>query len=195
MISREGGHLLNFHDGVVQWQNRVLSLRHWNPDDQWPDVSTENLLQTNKDWLTPYLQNVRKTEDLKKIDLENALHYHLSVEQQQMLDRLAPQKLQVPSGSAIKLIYQANGEAPVLAVRMQEIFGMDDSPTINNGRTNVLLHLLSPGFKPVQITSDLKSFWNNAYFEVKKELKRRYPKHAWPDDPWTAEALRGIKRK
>ncbi len=194
-ISREGGHLLNFHDGVVQWQNRVLSLRHWNPEDQWPDVSTENLLQTNKDWLTPYLQNVRKTEDLKKTDLENALHYHLSIEQQQMLDQLAPQKLQVPSGSAIKLAYQANGEPPILAVRLQEVFGMDNTPRINNGRKNVVMHLLSPGFKPVQITSDLKSFWNNAYFEVKKELKRRYPKHAWPDDPWTAEALRGIKRK
>ncbi|MEL7587173.1 MAG: ATP-dependent helicase HrpB [Prolixibacteraceae bacterium] len=194
-IGREGRHLLNFHDGVVQWQNRVLSLRHWNPNDQWPDVSAENLLKTNRDWLTPYLQNVRKTEDLKKIDLEEALHNHLSIGQQQMLDRLAPQKLQVPSGSAITLIYQANGEAPVLAVRLQEIFGMGDTPTINNGRTDVLMHLLSPGFKPVQITSDLKSFWNNAYFEVKKELKRRYPKHAWPDDPWTAEALRGIKRK
>lgn len=194
-ISKEGKHLLNFDEQVTQWQNRVLSLRHWNPEAQWPDVSTENLLQTNQNWLTPYLQNVRKTEDLKKIDLENALHYHLSQEQQQMLDKLAPQKLKVPSGSAIKLSYQSNGEAPVLAVRLQEVFGMEDTPKVNNGQVNVLMHLLSPGFKPVQITSDLKSFWNNAYFEVKKELKRRYPKHAWPDDPWTAEALRGVKRR
>jgi ATP-dependent helicase HrpB len=92
----------------------------------------------------------------------------------------------VPSGSKIKLEYFPNGNVPVLAVRLQEVFGLADTPRINNGKVPVLMHLLSPGYKPVQVTSDLKSFWSTTYFEVKKELKRRYPKHAWPDDPWNA---------
>lgn len=101
----------------------------------------------------------------------------------------------MPSGSEITLEYQKDGAPPILAVRLQEVFGLADTPHINDGRTPVLMHLLSPGFKPVQVTSDLKSFWDSTYFEVKKELKRRYPKHAWPEDPWTAEAVKGVKRK
>ncbi|WP_372772433.1 ATP-dependent helicase HrpB [Mangrovibacterium sp.] len=194
-LKKEGEQLLNFSDDVIQWQNRVLSLRKWCPDLSWPDVSTQALLQTNEEWISPYLQGIRKADDLKKIDLATILHYHLSPGQQDLLNRLAPSKITVPSGSVIKLDYQANGMPPVLAVRLQEVFGMADTPTVNNGRVNVLMHLLSPGFRPVQVTSDLRSFWNSTYFEVKKELKRRYPKHAWPDDPWTEEAVRGVKRK
>ncbi|MEQ9231553.1 MAG: ATP-dependent helicase C-terminal domain-containing protein, partial [Cyclobacteriaceae bacterium] len=87
------------------------------------------------------------------------------------------------------------GEPPVLAARIQELFGQAETPTVNEGKIEVLIHLLSPGYKPVQVTTDLKNFWNDTYFEVRKELKRRYPKHAWPDDPWTAEAVRGVKRR
>ncbi|HYG52055.1 MAG TPA: ATP-dependent helicase C-terminal domain-containing protein, partial [Flavobacteriales bacterium] len=101
----------------------------------------------------------------------------------------APAKIEVPSGSKIRIEYFANGSTPVLAVRLQEVFGLTDTPRINNGKTALVLHLLSPGYKPVQITGDLKSFWSNAYFETKKELQRRYPKHSWPDDPWTAPAV------
>jgi ATP-dependent helicase HrpB len=193
-IKSEGAHLLNFDERVEQWQNRVLSLRKWNPQDGWPDVSTPTLLMTNKDWLMPYLNQVKKPEDLKKIDLVEVLQHHLSWEKQQELDRLAPVKIKVPSGSEIKIQYLPNGEPPVMAVRLQEVFGLADTPQINGEKTGLVLHLLSPGFKPVQITADLRSFWNNTYFEVKKELKRRYPKHSWPDDPWTAEAIRGVKR-
>ena len=103
-----------------------------------------------------------------------------------MLDELAPERIQVPTGSKIRIEYQPNGEVPVLPVRLQEIFGWQDTPTVNKGKINLLMHLLSPGFKPVQITGDLRSFWRNAYFEVKKELKARYPKHKWPDDPLSA---------
>ena len=194
-IKQEGERLLNFNDQVVQWQNRVLSLRQWRPDDDWTDVSTQTLLQSNENWLAPYLQSVKKPEDLKKLDLADILHSSLDWEKQKALDRLAPTGISVPSGSTIRLHYPAPGESPVLAVRLQEVFGLADTPKINEGRTGVVLHLLSPGYKPVQITSDLKSFWNNAYFEVRKDLKRRYPKHSWPDDPWTAEAVRGVKRK
>ncbi|WP_268124717.1 ATP-dependent helicase HrpB [Roseivirga pacifica] len=194
-IKKEGEQLLDFNEEVEQWQNRVLSLRKWNPDQQWPEVSTASLLLTANDWLSPYLNDVKKPADLKKINLKEVLQYSLSVEQQQQLPTLAPEKLVVPSDSKIKLMYRANGEAPVLAVRIQEVFGLAETPKINNGKQAVLMHLLSPGFKPVQITGDLKSFWSDAYFEVRKELKRRYPKHVWPDDPWNEPAIRGVKRK
>jgi ATP-dependent helicase HrpB len=132
---------------------------------------------------------------LKNLDLLQILKHSLDYGSQNTLDQLAPEKLQVPSGSWIKLEYQANGEPPVLAVRLQEVFGWEETPLINQGKNPVILHLLSPGYKPVQITSDLRSFWNNTYFEVRKELKRRYPKHAWPDDPLQAEAVKGPRRK
>ncbi|WP_206106134.1 ATP-dependent helicase HrpB [Olivibacter sp. XZL3] len=190
-IKREGLDLLNFHAEVEQWQNRVLSLRHWNPEEGWPAVDTTSLLESADKWLTPYLYTCRKTEDLRKLDLYRILSHSLPVWQQRRLDELAPIKLTVPSGSQIKLQYAPNGEPPVLAVRLQEVFGMLKTPFINEGKTPLVLHLLSPGFKPVQITSDLKSFWNSTYFEVRKELKRRYPKHAWPENPYDAPAVRG----
>ncbi len=192
-IKKEGDRLLNF-SAIEQWQNRVMSLRKWNPGEGWPDVSTSSLLITNGDWLTPYLGTIKKPEDLKKLDLVEILHHHLALNLQKDLKKLAPEKIEVPSGSKIQIEYQALGAPPVLAVRLQEVFGLPDTPKINNGKTSVLMHLLSPGFKPVQVTSDLKSFWDNTYFEVRKEMKRRYPKHSWPDDPWNAEAVRGTKK-
>jgi ATP-dependent helicase HrpB len=194
-VKKEGEQLLNFDEDVSQWQNRVLSLRKWCPQDQWPDVSTSTLLITNYEWLAPYLQNIKKPEDLKKINLAEVLQHHLSWEKQQLLLDLAPERLDVPSGSKILLQYSPTGAPPILAVRLQEVFGMASTPRVNEGKTPVLMHLLSPGFKPVQVTSDLESFWNNAYFDVRKELKRRYPKHEWPEDPWKAEPVRGVKRK
>lgn len=194
-IKKEGEHLLNFDENVIQWQNRVLSLRKWRPQDNWPDVSTQTLLLTNSEWLSSYLNNIKKPEDLKKINLEEVLQYHLNWQMQQALDRLAPKKIEVPSGSNINLSYSPKGDSPVLAVRLQEVFGLTDSPTVNESKIPVLMHLLSPGFKPVQITSDLKNFWDNTYFEVRKELKRRYPKHEWPDNPWKTEAISGVKKR
>ncbi|WP_066632533.1 ATP-dependent helicase HrpB [Labilibacter marinus] len=189
-IVKEGAHLLNWNKEVTQWQNRVLSLKNWNPLQGWPDVSTHNLLETNMKWLAPYLSQVKKPDDLKKIDLKSVLQHHLDFEKQQLLDDLAPEKIQVPTGSNIKIQYHANGDTPILAVRLQEIFGWQETPKINKNKQGFIMQLLSPGFKPVQITSDLNSFWNNAYFEVKKELKARYPKHKWPDDPLTAQPNR-----
>lgn len=194
-IKKEGEQLLPFDKEVIQWQNRVLSLRKWNPQENWPDVSTATLLFTNQEWLAPYLDQVKTPQQLKKLNLKEILQYSLTHQQQQKINELAPPKIEVPSGSQITLDYQKNGSAPILAVRLQEMFGLAHTPTINNGNTAVLLHLLSPGFKPVQITSDLNSFWNNTYFEVKKELKGRYPKHVWPENPWEEQAIRGVKRK
>jgi len=185
----EGEGLLDFDENMVQLQNRILSLGLWNPEENWPDVSTPLLLATNKDWLGPYLKDTKKPEDLKKINLSEALFHSLDWDFQQKLNQLAPSKMEVPSGSKINIQYFPNGATPLLAVRLQEVFGLSDTPKVNNGKTAVVMHLLSPGYKPVQVTSDLKSFWNNLYFEVKKELQRRYPKHAWPEDPWTAPAV------
>ncbi len=194
-IEKEGDVILDWNDDVIALQNRILSLRAWNPDDEWPDVSTDTLIKSCNDWITPYLSNVRTTEQLKKIDLLDAIKYSLDSALQNQLEKLAPTHIQVPSGSRIKLKYLPDGSQPVLAVRLQECFGLESTPKINNGRNSVLMHLLSPGYKPVQITSDLSSFWKDAYFEVRKELKSRYPKHVWPDDPINEEAVRGVRRK
>ena len=188
-IKTEGEQLLSFDEKMQQLQNRILSLRKWNPNEGWPEVSTSTLLLTNSEWLMPYLINIKKPDDLKKINLHDALLNSLDWDMQQSLNELVPAKINVPSGSAIEVAYLPNGETPILSVRLQEVFGLADTPMVNKGKMSVVMHLLSPGFKPVQVTSDLRSFWNNTYFEVKKELQRRYPKHAWPDEPWEAKAV------
>jgi ATP-dependent helicase HrpB len=138
---------------------------------------------------------VNTAADLEKIDIKSIITSSLSYEQQQALNKLAPESIKVPSGSMIRLQYFADGRPPILAVRLQEMFGLADTPTIDGGRMPVLIHLLSPGFKAVQVTQDLRSFWNNAYFEVRKELRMRYPKHVWPEDPWNEPAIKGVKKK
>ena len=185
-LKTEGHALLDFTEQFTQLQNRILSLQIWNPEQEWPDVSSATLLAQNIDWLGTYLNNVKKPEDLKRISLNEGLLQYIGWEKQQLLDKLAPAKISVPSGSDIRIEYFSTGNTPVLAVRLQELFGLTDTPRINNSKTSLVLHLLSPGYKPVQVTSDLRSFWANTYFEVKKELKRRYPKHSWPEDPYAA---------
>jgi ATP-dependent helicase HrpB len=193
-IKKEGASLLNWDDEVEQWQNKVLSLRAWYPECNFPDVSTNALLKTNKVWLAPYLSKVTKPEDLKKINLKEVLQYSLETTLQQKLKSLTPSNINVPSGSSIKLNYQASGSDPILAVRLQECFGMKETPKVNQGKVNVLMHLLSPGFKVVQITSDIKSFWNSAYFEVRKDLRSKYKRHFWPEKPWEEEAIKGSRK-
>lgn len=194
-IKREGEQLLSFNDEVNQLQNRILSLSIWRPDENWPDFSTKHLLHTADIWLEPYLLNIKNNEDLEKLNLKEILTHILPAEKQSRLLKFAPERISVPSGSAIKLKYLPDGSAPVLAVRLQEVFGMLETPAVNGGKIPLLMHLLSPGFKLVQITADLKSFWGNAYFEVRKELKRRYPKHSWPESPLEATAVRGVNHK
>jgi ATP-dependent helicase HrpB len=122
------------------------------------------------------------------------LHNNVGHERLREIERLAPAQLELPNGNRHSVVYEA-GKAPVLAARIQEFFGMRETPTVGGGRVPVLLHLLGPNYRPQQITADLASFWQNGYQEVKKELRRRYPKHAWPDDPLAAEASRsGLKR-
>jgi ATP-dependent helicase HrpB len=147
----------------------------------WPDVSDEGLLATLEQWLAPYLDTVNLLNDFKRIRLTNILHARLPWEKQQTLNKLAPTHLKVPSGSSISIDYAKS--PPVLAVKSQEMFGCEQSPAVITGKVTLLIHLLSPAGKPLQITQDLASFWRTSYHEVKKEMRGRYPKHPWPDDP------------
>jgi ATP-dependent helicase HrpB len=194
-IRAEGIDILPWTDTHRAWQARVMSLRAWRPEEEWPDVSDQQLLASLEDWLGPYLSGIRKRDDFKKLDLGSFLYGLLPWPLPQRLDELAPITLEVPSGSQIRPQYFDDGSAPVLAVRLQEMFGLLNTPTVNEGRNMVLLHLLSPGYKPVQVTQDLRSFWENTYPHVRKELRVRYQKHSWPEDPWTAEAVRGARRR
>ena len=177
------------------WQARVQFLRQvMGPETDWPDVSNNTILKTLETWLAPYLTEISSLAQLKRLDLTWPLHALLSAEQQRNIDTLAPTHLTIPSGSRIALDYES-GETPILAVRLQELFGMTETPVVANGKVPVLIHLLSPARRPVQATQDLKSFWKTGYVEVKKELKGRYPKHFWPDDPLHAPPTRGIKKR
>ena len=158
-------------------------------------MTDEGLLSTLEDWLGPFLIGVSKLTELQKLNAGEILNSILSWEQQNKIEHLAPLKIQVPSDSMIRVNYFSDSSSPTMEVRLQEVFGMLQTPTVNEGRTRIVMHLLSPGFKPVQVTQDLRSFWQNTYAEVRKELRTRYPKHSWPDDPWTAKAVRGAKRR
>lgn len=198
-VTREGLTMLDWNDAVQRLQRRIAQTAAWHPELALPDCSSEHLMASARDWLAPFLTDasgrMRTTlAELRKIDLCAAIWALLSYEQQQAVDRLAPSHVTVPTGSRIRIDYRQGSNAPVLSVRLQECFGLTDTPRVDEGRQPVLMELLSPGFKPVQLTQDLRSFWQNTYFEVRKELKRRYPKHSWPDNPLEAPPIRGSKR-
>ena len=184
---------------VEQVQRRVAQVATWHPELALPDVSTEHLLSTAADWLPFYLEEGGRVktsvQELRKLNLAEIIWNILPYEAQLEVDRLAPTHIEVPTGSHIRIDYRSGAEAPVLSVRLQECFGMERTPCVDDGRQPLLMELLSPGFKPVQLTQDLASFWQGTYFEVRKELRRRYPKHYWPENPLEAEAVRGVKRK
>lgn len=176
-----------------QLQARVDCLRRQQPEIGWPELTDDRLL-ADLDWLAPYLAGLTRADQLKQLDLGRILTARLSWEQQRRLEHDAPAAITVASGSKIRIDYRL-GEPPVLAVRLQEMFGETATPTVCGGRLPLLLHLLSPARRPIAVTADLASFWRHSYPEVKKELKGRYPKHYWPDDPLAAEAIRGVKKR
>lgn len=176
-----------------QWLARVQFLRRFE-GDVWPDTSLEALADRADQWLTPFLAGMNRLSHVKSLPLLQALGSLLSYDQQRQLEVKAPARLEVPTGSRIQLDYES-GEIPILAVRLQELFGLTDTPRVLDGRHPVMLHLLSPGYKPVQVTQDLASFWRNAYRDVRKDLRGRYPKHHWPEDPLTAPPTRHAKRR
>ena len=189
LVRRKGLALLPWTPELRQWQARVTLLRRLDLESkgqsEWPDVSDAALLAGLEHWLAPYLGKVSRLSHFANLDLAGILQGLLPWPLPQRLDELAPRSLQVPSGSRIGLDY--NEQPPVLAVRLQELFGLAETPCVAGGRQPVKLHLLSPARRPVQVTQDLASFWRSTYAEVKKDLKGRYPKHYWPDDPLIAE--------
>ena len=183
--------------GAVRWPEPAMRLRARlrflrTLSDRWPDVSDEGLTAAAGKWLRPFLVGARRREDLERIDLAAALLAQLEWPQRRELDALAPSHVEVPSGSRIAVDY-SDPAAPVLSVRLQEVFGWEEAPTVGGGRVPLTLHLLSPAGRPVQVTRDLAGFWRSTYFDVRKDLKGRYPKHAWPDDPLTARPTRRVR--
>lgn len=198
-MSKNGLSMLAWSDEQVQrLQRRVAQVAAWHPELNIPDISTEHLIANAKDWLPLYLDeggHVKSTiNELRRLNLAEIMWNIIPYETQVEIDRLAPTHIKVPTGSQIRIDYRQGAEAPVLSVRLQECFGMEQTPCVNDGQQPVLMELLSPGFKPVQLTQDLASFWKGTYFEVRKELRRRYPKHYWPENPLEAEAVKGVKR-
>ncbi len=187
-IEREGVGVLPWTDAARALQARLAFLHSHDP--AWPDVSDTTLAATASDWLIPFLAGT--DGDLARVDLEAALLARAEPRLRSQLDTLAPTHLQVPSGSRLRVDY-ADPAAPVLAARVQELFGWSETPRIAAGRVPLTIHLLSPARRPVQVTRDLASFWRTGYFEVRRDLRGRYPKHYWPDDPLTATATRRVR--
>ncbi len=197
VLRKKGLEILPWTPPLRQWRARVGLLRRADlaagGDTLWPDLSDEALLAGLEEWLLPYLGQVRRLEDFRKLDLKAILYARLPWPLPLDLERLAPERIAVPSGSVIAIDYCQ--DPPVLAVKLQEMFGCEETPTVAGGRVPLLVHLLSPAQRPLQVTRDLAGFWRNGYQEVKREMKGRYPRHPWPDDPLQASPTRHTKRR
>jgi ATP-dependent helicase HrpB len=194
-IHKAGLESLSFSPELQQWRDRVMWVRHIEGSQaDWPDLSDEVLLATLETWLGPYVTGITTLDRVKRLDLTGPLHALLTHAQQRLLDRLAPTHITVPSGSRLRIEY-ARSELPVLAVRLQEMFGCKETPRVADGKIPVMLHLLSPAKRPVQVTQDLAGFWKRAYHDVRKELRGRYQKHHWPEDPLSAAPTAKTKRR
>jgi ATP-dependent helicase HrpB len=182
-IAQEGLGILPWKHAARQLQQRITFMHQFEPE--WPDAGESALTENLREWLGPHLYGLKSREDLQKLDLISILGGLLSWGQSKEMEELFPTHVTVPSGSRIPIDY-SDLEAPKLSVRLQEMFGLESTPRIARGRIPLTLHLLSPAQRPIQVTQDLASFWETTYFEVKKDLKGRYPKHYWPDDPLSA---------
>ena len=187
-LQKEALRPLPWNNEHRQWCARVCLLRSTDVATDWPDLGQQALIDTLDTWLGPFLDNVSSLPDVKKLNLQKILKATLSWDKQQRLNELAPARLTVPSGSSIAIDYTQS--PPVLAVKLQEMFGCEQTPTVAGGKVALVVHLLSPAGRPLQITQDLAGFWRSSYHDVKKEMKGRYPKHPWPDDPLGAIATR-----
>ena len=189
--------VLPWSEALAQWRIRVQCLRTWMPELGLPDLSDAALLATLEDWLTPALAGKTRLDALEGADVAEALESGIDWSLRQRIDQLAPTRIAVPSGLQRAITYALAEDgapaAPVLAVKLQELFGLADTPRIADGRVPLTLHLLSPAGRPLQVTQDLRGFWERTYPDVKKEMKGRYPRHPWPDDPWSATATHRAK--
>ncbi len=182
-IRRNGLECLPWSRDVRNWQSRTLFVRDLNDAPDWPDLGDSRLLSTLEQWLAPFLNGMSRLTELARVDLQAALQLQLSRGQLQRLQALAPSHLTIPSGARIRLDYNTDNHQPIMKVRIQEMFGCMTNPTVAAGRVPVVLHLLSPAQRPVQVTTDIAGFWTNSYHYVRKEMRGRYPKHAWPENP------------
>jgi ATP-dependent helicase HrpB len=192
-VRRKGLDSLPWTPGARQWQARVALLGRHFPG-QWPDVGEQALTETLEYWLAPFLTGISRWSELAKLNLQNALNSLLDYPQQQQLSELAPSALIIPTGSSVSLDYAAEN-GPVLAAKLQALFGWTKTPEVAGGKVPVVIHLLSPARRPLAVTADLASFWSNVYPQVRKDTRGRYPKHPWPEDPLTAVAQQGVKRQ
>lgn len=201
-----GLNCLNWSKKALNFQQRMVCLKHFlalhkdkaamcitETSEPWPDLSEAYLLEHLEEWLAPYLTQQTSIKQLQQLELYDILLAQMDWSQQQLLDKLLPTHFKVPSGSQIAIDY-SNPEKPILAVKLQELFGLQKTPSVLNGQLRLLLHLLSPAMRPMQVTEDLNNFWNQTYPQVKKELQGKYKKHYWPDDPITAKATNRVKR-
>jgi ATP-dependent helicase HrpB len=193
-IADAGLGMLHWSEETRQLRARLQCLREWYPEEPWMRMDDGHLLESLADWLGPWLHGVRRSDQLRRVDLAGALLASVPPPLRAHVDHRAPTHLQVPSGSRIRLHYEP-GKPPVLAVKLQEMFGQRETPRICEGRVAVMVHLLSPARRPVQITQDLTGFWTSGYVEVRKELRGRYPKHPWPEDPTSAAPTRHTRSR
>ena len=192
-VRRKGLDALPWTEAARQWQARIQLLRGLWPE-HWPGVDDQALIESLDDWLKPFLTGLTRWRQVEQIDLQNALNAMLDYDRQRELARLAPTHLEIPTGRRARIDYKAEG-GPVLATKLQSVFGWRESPRIAEDRVPVVLHLLSPAQRPLAVTADLASFWENAYPEVRKDMRGRYPKHPWPEDPFKAQPTDSARRR
>ncbi|MCC3794451.1 ATP-dependent helicase HrpB [Vibrio parahaemolyticus] len=193
-VRRQGLSSLNWTPAAESLLERIRCAVDWLPEQAWPMFDEASLLDSLEEWLEPYMTSVASVKDLSKINLVEALNARLGWPLNQHLDEWLPEHYQLPTGTKKRIRYQ-HGHEPVLSVRIQEVFGESTSPTVAIGRKRLVLELLSPAQRPLQVTSDLAAFWNGSYKDVQKEMKGRYPKHVWPDDPANHVATTKTKRQ
>lgn len=179
-----GRSMFDFNEDVSRLQQRIAIVAQWHPELSLPDVTVDRLLATAQEWLPLYIGQATRQQELRKLNICQIIEGIVGYERMQEIDRIAPTCVKLPGGRTAKIDYRAGSPIPVVSARLQDCLGLFETPRIDNGQRPVLMELLSPGFKPVQLTQDMHGFWTSTYFEVRKELRRRYPKHRWPDDPF-----------
>lgn len=175
--------MFDFNTEVRDLQQRLATVADWHPELNLPPTDTDSILSSAREWLPMYIGKATCAQELRKIDMCAVIMGIVGFDSQQIVDRLAPSHITLPSGRKANIEYRRAAEAPVVRARLQDCFGMRETPRLDDGRRPVLMELLSPGFKPVQLTQDMAGFWTGSYHEIRKELRRRYPKHPWPENP------------
>ena len=185
---KDGRSMFEFTDDVTRLIQRIETVAGWHPELELPDISVDWLLETSREWLPLYIGEASTVRELKRIDICQVVWGLLTYEQQQSVDAIAPSHYRLPNGRNVRLDYRVGADSPVLSARLEDCFGIRETPRVDGGTRPMLMELLSPGYKPVQLTKDIASFWSTTYHEVRKELRRRYPKHPWPEDPLSVES-------